>query len=71
MLGTMKFRMELGALVRSSIVGELKLYCHRHGMDLDLVESKGFISSDYSIKIKGDADRLLKIQRWLKTVQDC
>ena len=60
---TVKMTMEIGALLRKSIMSEIKDYCFKYDIELDVDEDKGFISSSYRIKLVGEDHRVLRLKR--------
>lgn len=64
------FEITVGRLLDRQFRFELEKYCSRKELDLELVESRGWIEIDYQVTIRGDADKIFRARRdltiWLK-----
>ena len=60
---SLKFTFTAGLLLRGKIVRDLERFCFENDLKLDLRESKGWLESQYLVKITGseDNDRLQRI----------
>ena len=50
---TLKFCAQIGVLVRKEFRNSITRYCFTNNLELHIVESKGWLSSDYYISVKG------------------
>jgi hypothetical protein len=64
------FRLELGALVRSSAIFEIRSSVARYGLDCSVLENRGWLESEYEITVSGNEPRLGEyreaLRRWLR-----
>ena len=55
-----KFTFTAGLLLRGTIVRDLERFCFENDLELDLRESKGWLESQYLVKISGTNDSITK-----------
>lgn len=70
MVGTLKFRCTVGALIRGGFTRGLQNVCFDHDLSLEITESKGFFESEFYIKITGEQAKITvlapNIKKWLE-----
>ena len=57
-LASHTFELELGALLRSRVMFELKKGAVRYGVEFTYEERKGFFDSDYICTVRGEHSRV-------------
>jgi hypothetical protein len=69
MTAAFSFRLELGALVRNSVIFEIRSSCARYGLNCSVLENRGWLESEYEITVSGAQPPLGEyreaLRRWL------
>lgn len=48
-----RFTLSVGAVIRKSVISQIKNAAFMHGVALEIEEDKGFLESDYRVKMTG------------------
>ena len=67
-IATLKFVCKVGALIRSTVKGQLLSAAYAYGLEIDIKDSGGWLDSVLYITIKGDAQKVaslqLELEKW-------
>lgn len=61
------FNITFNFMIRGDGVFMIKKYCKKHNLELDIIENKKFLYSDYHMTVKGYKSEVILFQERLKT----
>lgn len=64
----LKTTVDVGALMRKSLVDAIKSYCFKHEIKLEMNETKGFLSSKLQFVFVGKEEEVKTLQQWFENV---
>ena len=69
-IGTFKFEMSCGRMVRRDVVRKIRSICHRLNLKLYIQEDKGFLDSSFYVTGTGSESAVREFARWFELFLD-
>lgn len=69
-LASTKFIVTLGALIRGTVISNIKTIAFNSDVDITMDESRGFLESTYRVRLRGPKNGILQIRDYLRSLDD-